>query len=262
MKRFLQHQCACMIAVPLLLFPIPGTADSTAIAPDADSILRSMSSYLGNLSSFSMKANIENEIVTEEGQKLQLSSSADIAIERPGKVYVTRKGMFADVEMIYDGKTFTLHSKEPNAYIQRNAPGTVDDVIRLIEFETGLDAPGADLLFADSYSILKSGVTRGEYIGTTIVNGVECYHLAFRENSVDWQLWVKVGSEPLPMKYVITSKWITAAPQYTVRIHDWNTKAQIPASQFEFSAPKGARRIDAISFNEIGEVKAEEVGQQ
>ena len=262
MKRFLQQQCVCIIAVPLLLFSVPGTADTTAIDPDADKILQSMSSYLGSLSSFSMKANIENEIVSDEGQKLQLSSFAGIAIERPGKMHITRKGTFADVEMVYDGKTFTLHSKGPNTYIQRNASGTVDDAIRLIEFETGLDAPGADLLFTDSYSILKSGVTRGEYFGTTMVDGVECHHLAFRENRVDWQLWVKVGSEPLPMKYVITSKWITAAPQYTVRIHDWNTKAQISASRFTFSAPKGARRIDGISFNEMGEVKTEEEGQQ
>jgi hypothetical protein len=170
--------------------------------------------------------------------------------------------MFADIDMVYDGKTFTLHNKEPNVYFQRKASGTVDDAIRLLQYETGLDAPGADLLFADSYSSLKSGVTRGVYMGTTMFDGVECHYLVFRENDVDWQLWVKVGREPLPMKYVITSRWVTAAPQYTVHFYDWNTKAKINPGQFEFSAPKGARKIDAISFNEIGEMKAEEEGQQ
>lgn len=262
MSRFMQKQGTWMIAVPLFLFSIHCTADSTTIDHDADRILRSMSSYLGSLSSFSMKANIENELVTDEGQKLQLSSFAEFAIKRPGKIHVTRKGMFADMEMVYDGKTFTLHNKKPNVYIQRRSPGIIDDAIRLVEFETGLVAPGADLIFADSYPILKSGVTRGDYIGITMFNGVKCHHLAFRENKVDWQLWVKVGKEPLPMKYVITSKWITAAPQYTVSFHDWNTKAKISAKQFRFSAPKGAKQIEAMPFNVIGEIESEEEDQQ
>ena len=261
-NRFIQQPCASMLTVLLLLFSISAAADSASIDPQADKVLRSMSSFLGSLSSFSMKASIENELVTDEGQKLQLSSSAEIAIKRPGKMQVTRKGMFADMEIIFDGKTFTLHDKDTNLYIQRKAPGTVDDAIRLFELETGLYAPGADLLFADSYPILKSGVKHGDYIGTTTFNGIEAHHLAFRENKVDWQLWIMVGNEPLPMKYVITSKWITAAPQFSVHFHDWKTRAQIPASQFEFSEPAGARRINAVSFNEFGEMKSENEGQQ
>ena len=112
--------------------------------------------------------------------KLQLSSFAEFPIKRPGKIHVTRKGMFADMEMVYDGKTFTLHNKKPNIYIQRRSPGIIDDAIRLVEFETGLVAPGADLIFADSYPILKFGVTRGDYIGITMFNGVKCHHLSFR----------------------------------------------------------------------------------
>lgn len=261
MKRFLQLRCASMLTVLLLLFSISASADSANIDPQADKILRSMSSYLGSLSSFSVKANVEYETVMDNGQKLQLTSFANLAIKRPNKMRVTSKGLFAEEEMVYDGKIFTLHSKKPNVYIQKNVPGTVDDVIRFFEFETGLDAPGADLLFADSYSILKSGVMRGEYIGTTMFDGVECYYLAFRENNVDWQLWVKVGSEPLPMKYVITSKWVTAAPQYTAHYYDWNTKAKIPASQFKFSIPKGARRLDSLFFSKTGEMKTEQEGQ-
>jgi hypothetical protein len=262
MSLFMQYRYASLLTALLLLFSSSAAADSATIDAETDKVLRSMSSFLGSLSSFSMKVNIENEFVTDGGQKLQLSSFAKVSMERPDNVHITRKGMFADMEMIYDGKTFTLHGKKIDLYIQRKLPGTIDDVIRFAEYETGLSAPGADLLFAEPYSILKSGVTRGEYIGTTTINGIEAHHLAFREENVDWQLWVKVGSEPLPMKYVITSKWITAAPQYAMHFYDWNTRAQFPTGQFEFSAPTGARRIDAISFNEIGELKTVEEAQQ
>ena len=77
-----------------------------------------------------------------------------------------------------------------------------------------------ELLLNDPYGIRSSGVESDVYVGVTYVHGVECHHLAFRENKVDWQLWVKAGDTSLPMKYVITSKWMTGAPQYTVQLRD------------------------------------------
>ncbi len=38
------------------------------------------------------------------------------------------------------------------------------------------------------------------------MNGIECHHLAFRAEKVDWQVWVQAGDTPLPMKYLIISK--------------------------------------------------------
>jgi hypothetical protein len=94
--------------------------------------------------------------------------------------------------------------------------------------ETGLNAPGADLLFSDPYAILSAGIESSVYIGIAYVNGIACHHLAFREAKVDWQLWVQTGDEPFPMKYIITSKWVTGAPQYEVRLREWNPNPDKP----------------------------------
>ena len=51
--------------------------------PDADKVLQAMSSYLGGATAFSVNTDIDNEIITQEGQKLQLSSYATIIMERP-----------------------------------------------------------------------------------------------------------------------------------------------------------------------------------
>lgn len=226
------------------------------IDADADKILRSMSAYLGGLKSFSMNADIDTEIIMNDGQKLQLSSSASLIVERPGKFNFRRKGMFADAEAIFDGKTLTLYGHNLNVYFQKPVGGNIDDAIRALENETGMDAPGADLLFSDPYAVLSPGNVRGQYIGTAFVDGVECHHLAFRKEKVDWQLWVKAGPEPVPMKQVITTKWMTGAPQYSVRLRDWNAKPRIKPDQFMFSAPKGARKVETIAANEMGEIEA------
>jgi hypothetical protein len=228
------------------------------VDPNADKILKSMSSYLGEMEAFSMNADIDFEIVSRNGQKLQLSSFATAVLKRPAEFHIQRKGMIANLDFIFDGKTLTLHGKNLNVYAQIEVPGTIDDAIRAYELETGIPAPGADLLFTDPYTILSTGVDTSVYLGIAYVNGVECHHLAFREAKVDWQLWVKTGDAPLPMKYVITSKWHTAAPQYEIRFRDWDTNPQINDGQFTFSAPEGATRLETIPVNEMGEFITEE----
>ncbi len=245
--------------VLMLFLSMSMALPASAQDPDADKILKSMSTYLRELPAFSARADVDNEIIDLAGQKLQFSSSVAVAAERPGKFYVSRQGAIADVEIIFNGKTLTVNGKGLKFYMQMESPGTIDDAIDTLQVEIGLDAPGADLLYADPYMGLSSGVVSSTYLGTDYVNGIECHNLAFREAKTDWQLWVQVGDTPLPMKYIITTKWVTGAPQYSVRFRDWNTAPQFKANRFEFSAPEGARKLDTIAVNEIGELMIEGV---
>jgi hypothetical protein len=90
---------------------------------------------------------------------------------------------------------------------------------------------------------------------------VLCNHLAFRTETVDWQIWIKDGAEPLPMKYVITSKRIAMAPQYSVVLSNWNTKPVIAANRFQFVAPQGVKRLQGLSVDETGEISASGEGK-
>jgi len=60
------------------------------------------------------------------------------------------------------------------------------------------------------------------------------------------------------MKYVITTKWVTAAPQYVARLRNWNTTPKIEAKQFDFSPKAGAKKVDGIPTSETGELSMEE----
>jgi hypothetical protein len=234
------------------LIPNPVMSADT-IDPEADKILKSMSSYLAQTKAFNVNADIALDVVTDNGEKLQLNSFAKVILQRQNQFYIERKGQLADAEFIFDGKTLTLHGKKRNVYAQIAVSGTVDDAIRAYEAETGIPAPGADLLFANPYTILSTGVKSSTYLGTAYVNGIECHHLAFREAQVDWQIWIQVGDQPLPMKYIITSKWQAVAPQYEIRFRDWAINPQIDNKQFTFVAPSGATKLEALSVSEIDE---------
>jgi hypothetical protein len=217
-----------------------------------------MTSYLADLKTFTADYDVDNEVVDRAGQKLQYSASGAIAVERPGKLHITRRGAFVDGELIFDGKTISLYGKDANIYAQISSPGpTIEEAIEEVRVATGIDAAGADLILADAYTSLTADVERGVDVGIGYVGGVECDHLAFRGPSVDWQIWIQTGEKPLPMKYVITTKWVTGAPQYTIRFQNWNVDPQLETKTFEFSPAAGAKKIEQVQADEIGELTEE-----
>jgi hypothetical protein len=251
---------ATMISVAIGMCAAAASA-ADGINPDADEILRAMSKYLAGTPAFSMSADIGNEVVTLQGEKLQFISSATAVVQRPSRMHMTRRGRFADAEMFFDGKQLTLYGKSINAYVQKDQAGTLDQALDTLEKGLGISLPGGDLLVADPYKALTAGVTSSSYLGISYVGGVAAHHLAFRTPTVDWQIWVKDGSEPLPLKYVITTTWTTGAPQYSVQFSHWNTKPTLPANRFTFVAPKDAARIDALTIDEMGEPSAPQGGK-
>ena len=55
-------------------------------------------------------------------------------------------------------------------------------------------------------------------LGSGVIGGVECDHLAFRTKEVDWQIWIAQGNRPYPCRYVITSSKVAQAP--AIQHHD------------------------------------------
>ena len=234
--------------------PLAEVKSQEAIDVDASRILQSMSSHMTASTAFTVDYDVESEIIDRNGQKLQFNSSGTVAVQRPGKLYAHRTGAVADAEIYFNGKTVTLFGKKMNAYVQIDSPGTIDQAIDAVRGETGLDMAGADLLYSDPQAGLLTDVESGAYLGTEVVSGIECDHLAFRARQVDWQIWVQSGAAPVPMKYVITSKWLTGAPQYSVRLYNWNVQPEIDAKRFDFVPAEGAKKLDSITANAIGEI--------
>ena len=120
----------------------------------------------------------------------------------------------------------------------------------------GFDAPGADLLAAKPLDSSTTDVVSGVHVGMTYIDGVQVHQLAFRGKEVDWQLWVTTGDKPLPVRYVVTTKWFTGAPQFTLQLKNWNTAPQSDAARFTFAPPQGARKLDpaSVAVDAIGDM--------
>ena len=215
---------------------------------DAGKILKAMSDYVGKQKSISVAFDTDIEVITPEIQKIQFASSGTVLLNRPDKLHATRTGGYADVELVFDGKTVSVLGKNMNTYVQADAPGTVDELVDLLRNKYSIDMPGADLFLSNSYDEMMDGVLDAKHIGQGVVEGVECEHLAFRTLDTDWQIWVETGDHPIPRKYVITSKSTAAAPQYTITIRDWKTDAQASADAFTFKPPANAKKATLQRF--------------
>jgi hypothetical protein len=222
-------------------------AASPASADDSAKILKTMTDYLGSQKTLSASFDSDIEIITPELQKIQFASSGPVKLNRPDKLRVRRTGGYADVELVYDGKTISLSGNNAKLYAQADLPGTVDQMIEAVQARSGVGMPGTDLLLSNSYDQMMASATEGEHIGQGVVDGVECEHLAFRGPETDWQIWIETGARPVPHKYVITSKTLAGAPQYTLRIKDWKTDAVADTDTFVFKAPAGASKVDLDS---------------
>ena len=234
-----------MSTVVLSLIILLGmSAGAKAEEADAKRILKAMSDYMAAQKSISFGFDATLEVVTTDEQKLALASSGTLMLKRPDKIRVTRAGGFADVEMSFDGKTLTLLGKNLNLYAQLDVPGTIDHLVDELKDTYHRPLPAADLLLSNAYDELMRDVIDIKDLGSGVVGGVECDHLAFRTKAVDWQICIAQGQRPYPCRYVITSKHLSSMPQYTIQVREWKTGGGVPATDFGFKNPTKAKKVE------------------
>jgi hypothetical protein len=248
---------AAALSLGLSLMFVAGIAP-TASAGDVDAkgLLKAMSDYMGAQKNISFSYDTNLEVVTKAHQKLLLASSGKIEIGRPDKIRVERTGGFADVEMVFDGKTLTLLGKNLNLYTPIEVPGTVEHLVDQLREKLHKPVPGADLLLPNVYDELMADVVDVKDLGSGVIGGVECDHLAFRNKEVDWQIWIAQGEHPYPCRYVVTAKKVDQAPQYSIEIRDWKTGTDVAAGDFVFNNTTGAKKVDIKDLKDIDELPA------
>ena len=235
--------CAALVAAS---FAGQACAKPAEVDPQADKVLRAMTTYLAGLKQFSAQTENSIEVVTTDGQKIQFIAPASVTVSRPNKLFAARRGDIVNQEFYYDGKSLTLYNPDTKYYASASAPANVDDMLDFAQAKLDIIAPAADLLDTHAYDRLMQGATSGDYLGMAVVGGQRCHHLAYRAGNVDWQIWVREGTQPLPCRYVITTTDIAGAPQFTMQVTQWDVAPTIPAGTFDFVPPAGAKAIEFL----------------
>jgi hypothetical protein len=227
------------IAAPVFV----GTARASAakphpkVEPQADHMLKQMTDYVAGLKSFTVESSAVDETALASGEKIQKTSDSEVAVMRPNKVRSIQRGAGKGLGVWYDGTAMTIACKANNSYATLPAPPTLDATIDSMRKQFQIDAPGADLLYSNPYEILMEQVSSGRFVGHETIDGVTANHLAFQGEDVDWQIWIQDGAQPLPLRFVITTKTVKGRPQFAVQFSNWKTQPNLPAGMFEFQQP-------------------------
>ena len=238
----------CLLALALAT---PGASAQTAapappaVDPATVQALKDMGAHLQTLQRFHVTNELTGERVLADGQKLQHMASAAIDVQRPNRLRVKMSSARSQRELFFDGKQVTLFTPAQKYYATVPFDGSLGDLASALQAKYGFELPLADLFVLGTPAAPLDKLDSAMNAGQDFVGDDLCDHYALRQGNFDWQIWVTVGSKPLPRKLAITNRGDEARPQ-SVSLIDWDLKPAFATSSFTFKPAKSAKAIEVV----------------
>lgn len=188
-----------------------------------------------------MSSNATQDLVLEDGHTVKLGVYTRYVARPP-------QGLYAEVHtdrqhrnFYFDGSTLTMTAPRMGFYASATARGSIRDLIDVLSDDYGIELPLADLFLwtARDANVQPSLAAR---IGYADVGGQETDQYLFVGPEAEWQIWIKRGDQPLPLRMVVTDTSRLARPQFAADL-TWNLEPEISADPFTFRPPPGASQI-------------------
>jgi hypothetical protein len=212
------------------------------IDPNAIAALNKMAEYLRTLKAFEVRSVTRREDVLDDGQKIEYDGAVDLLARTPDRLRVEVNNDLQHRLFLYDGKNFTLFAERVNYYATVAAPPTIRELADDLQNKFEIEMPLRDLFDWGTSRWNAGDIKAGFDVGPSPVDGTTCEQFAFRQEGIDWQIWIQSGDYPLPRKYVITTRTDEARPQYAV-VLTWNLAPSFNDAAFTFDPPKDAQKI-------------------
>lgn len=219
------------------------------VEPEAVDELKRMSAFLLSLNTIQIVSESSLDAVTNDGQRIQMDAVTNYKIRRPNGFVIDYQGAMKPRQFFYDGKTFTVYSPKLDFYAQVPAPATNSEVLDAIYKRYGIALPLEDLFRWGDNEERIAKLKSAYEVGPAILDGVETKHYAFREETIDWELWTQKGAQPIPLKLVIVDRTDPARPAYIARL-TWTLNPAFTDADFTYVPDKDAKRIQLATYKE------------
>ena len=222
----------------------PAAAAVTESQAQANAILMRMAECVAGAQRFSVSLRAGYDAVQQSGQKIEFGEMRKVTLSRPDRLRL--EGERSDgvkTLTVFNGKEIVLIDAASNVYATAPQPGGLDDTIFYFVKDLGMRLPLAVLLVSQLPAELKNRVQSVDYVEKTNIHGTTSHHLAARTDTVDFQVWVADGAEPLPQRVVITYKKAKGEPQFWAEFSDWNLAPAVEDSTFLVTPPEGAQKV-------------------
>lgn len=217
-------------------------------ADKAMDILLGMTDFVARQPHFSVALHSSYDAVQADGQKIEFAETRRLLLARPDRLRVElEESDGLHHQLTYNGSRISLATPQRQVYAQADQPGTVDDAVRFFIRELDMRLPFAVLLVSNASEELKRRTRQLAYVEQTRLAGETVHHLAGRTDSADYQVWIRDGDSPLPVRLVLTYPDAEGEPQFRADFRDWDLNPTISAEAFVFTPPADARQIPFAS---------------
>jgi hypothetical protein len=193
-----------------------------------------MGAYLRELASFSVRAEDAVDEVLDSGQTIQLTKTVEFQVRKPDRLHAAITTDRKAREVFYDGQHFTLLAPETRYFATVAAPPTIREMLTAVETKYDIDLPLRDLFLWGEDTDAAADIQEAMRVGTSSIAGQLADHYAFRQDEIDWQIWIAQGEAPLPLRYVIVTRNEPGEPRFMANLH-WDTTAKPDDAIFRFT---------------------------
>ncbi len=228
----------------------------TVLEPEAMDALKRMGAYLRTLESFAVTAETTRDDVAETGENIEFGGRLDMRARLPDRLRIDASSDRNQRQFFYDGETVVVFAPQVGAYASIDGAATVRETLEIMNAGYGMDLPLADLFLWGTADDDSGLILDAFAVGPARIGDDDCEHFVFRQEGIDWQLWVRSGDAALPCKLVITTTDEESRPRYEATL-DWNLEAKIVDSDFTFTPPADAYEIEVIPATSEAEESAQ-----
>jgi hypothetical protein len=211
------------------------TTDAERLARGRE-LVQQMSARLAAATELTVATTEQRDVVRRSGAKERVSLTGEYTVRRPDRFHSKLVGG-RGIESWYDGKKITLAVQQEKVFAQSRMPETIDRTLDALAERYDMALPLADLFYSSPAKALLSDTTTGGYAGTENVGDTSCYHLAFRDVGVEWDVWLPVTGEPIPKRFRTVAKYRTGQPSTDVTFTSWNFAPRTSDATFTPSVP-------------------------
>jgi hypothetical protein len=176
------------------------------------------------------------------GDWITLVGAGSVMREGKDKLFVETGGDLYPFRFYFDGETITAFAPGENVYAQKDARGTIDEMLDRAEKRGEVAFVFADLVSSDPYAAMTKGIKSAVVVGTSMLDGVETQHLAVHGKTIHWEIWIGT-KDRLPRMVTLTDIGDARMPTQTVQLSDWALDESLPADAFRFEAPADATEV-------------------
>jgi len=232
-------------AISLITLPIlPQLQAAVEPQPDARAIMMQMAEFLSKAQHMSVTVHGAYDALQPEGDKVEWNEVRTVTLSRPDHLRIdSERSDGARSLVLFDGKQITTFDESGQVYAQAAQPGGVDETVVHFVRDLGMRLPLAVLLLGNLPAELQQRVQSVDYVEKTATLGIPAHHLVGRTGTVDFQLWIADGNQPLPVRAVLTYRNDPGQPQFRAEFSDWNLAREPTDSTFTFVPPTGANKI-------------------